>query len=114
MGHGGHLLCEEDEQCARYIKARLNGDVTDKITLVNHLRRLSASPDTLAEREEPMSSEGIDWCLRIDALSFAVRVCNQDGQLTASKEYTRRFNSAFFLQRCRFHPVVCVGGCSGR
>ena len=35
-----------------------------------------------------MSSEGIDWCLRIDALSFAVRVCNQDGQLTASKEYT--------------------------
>ncbi len=87
MGHGGHFLCEEDEQCALYIKSRLNGGVPDKIAPAKYLRKLSTSPDILAEREEPMSSADIDWCLRIDALSFAVRVRNQDGQLIATKEF---------------------------
>ena len=82
MGENDTRRAEEDEICALYLRARLQGRQPDKAAT----RRLV---ETMSTRSDSRRLTGADLacCLDIDSVPFALRVTVADGRYVAAREF---------------------------
>jgi 2-phosphosulfolactate phosphatase len=78
MGEGGTETSDEDEACARYIAARLNGETTDVAAVIASLWAHEDRnwPDWFPRRDAELACQ-------VDRFDFALRVTREGGLLIA-------------------------------
>ena len=78
MGHGASEIADEDEACARYIAARINGTPTDVAAIVASLWQ-----DEDPNWPEWFPRRDAELACQIDRFDFALPVTREDGLLVA-------------------------------
>jgi 2-phosphosulfolactate phosphatase len=86
MGYRDRIRSDEDELCALYLRARLEGREPDKGALVAALQSLLGEPGETERLFADLTAADIEACLTLDRFPFAVRVTEQDGLLVARAE----------------------------
>jgi 2-phosphosulfolactate phosphatase len=78
MGEGGTSASDEDEACARYLAARLNGEPTDIAAIIASLWANEDPnwPDWFPRRDAELACQ-------VDRFDFALPVAREDGLLVA-------------------------------
>jgi 2-phosphosulfolactate phosphatase len=78
MGEGGTQASDEDEACARYLAARLNGEPTDVVAIIASLWANEDPnwPEWFPRRDAELACQ-------VDRFDFALPVVREDGLLVA-------------------------------
>lgn len=74
---------EEDEMCALYLRAKLEGRSPDVDAIRRVVETTSSRMDSVV-----LSAEDIDFCLTANRYDFAIRVAEEDGLTVARKQLT--------------------------
>ncbi len=83
MGYQGRYRTDEDEQCALYLRALLEGRQPDP-DAVRSLLLTGNETDKFRDPSMPyLHWEDVEHALRIDAVPVAIRVSNEEGLLVA-------------------------------
>jgi len=81
MGDKDQVRTDEDEICALYLRSLLQGRQPNISATAELIKTMSPRLDGAT-----LTHEDIDSCLDIDAVSFAVRIHNENGQCVAVPE----------------------------
>lgn len=84
MGMRGERPAAEDEACAELLSARLEGRRLDERALLDDLVGGGAGA-RFEEDSEDFPRSDVDYCLRLDAFPFVMRVARRDGLLVATR-----------------------------
>lgn len=85
MGSGGLVRGDEDEQCALYLRNRLQGRHPDAEAVLS-LARCGHEADGFGSPEMPFKPVAdLEMALRIDTFDFAIQVSREDGLLIARR-----------------------------
>ncbi|MEL7154214.1 MAG: 2-phosphosulfolactate phosphatase [Pseudomonadota bacterium] len=84
MGDGGHRRTDEDEVCALYLRALLNGRCPD----AHAMRDLILSSADLKDTRD-LSDADVQACLTADQVPFAIRVQRENGLCVARAEHPK-------------------------
>lgn len=84
MGSGDRERSEEDELCALYLRARLEGQRPDKRAFASLLKSLLGEPGRSERHFASLSADDIAHCLALDSLPFALRV-RKEGELLVAR-----------------------------
>jgi 2-phosphosulfolactate phosphatase len=84
MGMRGERPAAEDEACATLLSARLEGRPLDEPALLDDLMGGGAGA-RFEEDSEDFPRSDVDFCLRVDAFAFVMRVARRDGLLVATR-----------------------------
>ena len=85
MGSGGLVRGDEDEQCALYLRNRLQGRHPDAEAVLS-LARCGHEVDGFGSPEMPFKPVAdLEMALRIDTFDFAIQVSREDGLLIARR-----------------------------
>lgn len=86
MGSEGRTRCDEDEQCALYMRNLLQGRKPDP-DAVRRLVLAGAESQKYGDPARPhFHAEDKEMALEIDCVPFAIRVTREDGHLVARPE----------------------------
>jgi 2-phosphosulfolactate phosphatase len=83
MGMRAEREAPEDEACAALLEARLSGRAIDAARLLDDLVHGGAGA-RFEEDSEDFPVSDVDYCLRLDAFAFVMRVATRDGLLVAT------------------------------
>lgn len=84
MGMRAERPAVEDEACATLLEARLAGRPIDERRLLHDVVTGGAGA-RFEEDSEDFPRTDVDYCLRLDAFDFVMRVASRDGLLVASR-----------------------------
>jgi 2-phosphosulfolactate phosphatase len=83
MGYQGRFRADEDEQCALYLRALIEGRQPDR----DAVRALVLTGNETGKFKDPtrpyLHWEDVEHALRIDAVPVAIRVREEEGLLVA-------------------------------
>ncbi len=83
MGYQDRLRTDEDEVCALYLRALLEGREPDTAALMTGLASLLGRPGSVERLFAGLTAADIAFCLVPDRYDFAVRVTQEEGLLVA-------------------------------
>jgi 2-phosphosulfolactate phosphatase len=84
MGVEAERPAAEDEACAALLAARLEGHPLDEDDVLTDLVHGGAG-SRFEEDSEDLPRADVDFCLRLDAFDFVLRVTRRDGLLVATR-----------------------------
>jgi len=84
MGMRGERAAAEDEACAALLEARLSGRSLDEAALIHDLVHGGAGA-RFEEDSDDFPRADVDYCLRLDAFEFVLRVESREGLLVATR-----------------------------
>ncbi|MGH7895261.1 MAG: 2-phosphosulfolactate phosphatase [Candidatus Binatia bacterium] len=84
MGMRGERVAAEDEACAALLEARLAGRTLDEGALIHDLVYGGAGA-RFEEDSDDFPRADVDYCLRLDAFEFVLRVEAREGLLVATR-----------------------------
>jgi hypothetical protein len=86
MGREGKTRADEDELCALYLRARLEGRTPDTRALSVLITGAAPPPNSKLVANGDYDPQDREIALRVSSLPFAVRVMHEDGYLVARRE----------------------------